>query len=150
MQSGSRTLPFKQILSGSSPDTFATCYSSTMPFKNEVERVERQKVYARRCYLKNRDKRIAESAPQKRRMVQAAQAHVLEILSRSKCLDCGESNPVVLEFDHREPELKRLGVSQMILSGYSLQVRELSPTSHCQAEGMVPTEIVESRWHLQF
>ncbi len=41
--------------------------------------------------------------------------------SEYPCVDCGESNPVVLEFDHRVGVNKVERVSQMVTSGYSLE-----------------------------
>ena len=40
--------------------------------------------------------------------------YVAEYLSTHPCLDCGESDPVVLEFDHRDPARKRNDVGRLI------------------------------------
>lgn len=40
--------------------------------------------------------------------------YVAEYLSTHPCLDCGESDPVVLEFDHRDPAQKRNDVGRLI------------------------------------
>jgi hypothetical protein len=45
-------------------------------------------------------------------------AHVHEVLRSSTCVDCGENDPVVLEFDHRGR--KRGSVTQMAWWGFSL------------------------------
>ena len=44
---------------------------------------------------------------------------VFHYLKEHPCVDCGESDPVVLEFDHRETEIKRFAVAQMIERRYS-------------------------------
>jgi hypothetical protein len=47
--------------------------------------------------------------------------YVLDYLSEHPCIECGETNPVVLEFDHRPGVRKVERVSQMVTSGYSLE-----------------------------
>ena len=39
---------------------------------------------------------------------------VAEYLSTHPCVDCGESDPIVLEFDHRDPATKREDVGRLI------------------------------------
>ncbi len=42
-------------------------------------------------------------------------------LATHPCVDCGESDPVVLEFDHKSGSVKRDNVSSMLTQGYSLE-----------------------------
>ena len=42
-----------------------------------------------------------------------------EYLEGKGCLDCGEDNPIVLDFDHREGETKIDSVANMIRLGFS-------------------------------
>ena len=39
--------------------------------------------------------------------------------SRVRCADCGESDPIVLEFDHRERALEVASVSRMMATSMS-------------------------------
>lgn len=47
---------------------------------------------------------------------------VFEYKLTHPCIDCGESDPVVLDFDHRDPSLKKEGVARMLSSGYSWEL----------------------------
>jgi hypothetical protein len=44
---------------------------------------------------------------------------VTEHLTENPCVDCGERDLRTLDFDHRDPALKRLGVAQMVLGGWT-------------------------------
>lgn len=50
-----------------------------------------------------------------------ARTAVLDYLTRHPCVDCGEADPIVLEFDHRDPETKRAEVGVLISRGASLR-----------------------------
>ena len=54
----------------------------------------------------------------KRRRVAEAQAFVLDVLRRAPCADCGERDPVVLEFDHVGP--KQAHVATLVMHGVRL------------------------------
>jgi hypothetical protein len=56
--------------------------------------------------------------------------YVLDYLNQHPCVDCGESNPVLLEFDHRPGVHKVERVSQMVAGGYSLE-RIISEIEKC-------------------
>jgi hypothetical protein len=42
-----------------------------------------------------------------------------EYLSDKKCIDCGEDDPIVLEFDHQDPKTKIKNVASMLSGHYS-------------------------------
>jgi len=44
---------------------------------------------------------------------------LFEYLKSNPCIDCGESNPIVLDCDHRDGEIKFLNVSAMVNTPYS-------------------------------
>lgn len=43
---------------------------------------------------------------------------VFEFLSTHPCIDCGETDPVVLEFDHTDPKTKTKQISRMLSGHY--------------------------------
>lgn len=44
---------------------------------------------------------------------------LLEYLSNKKCIDCGENDPIVLDFDHINPAIKFKSISKMLSGHYS-------------------------------
>ena len=57
-------------------------------------------------------------AAQKRHRIKI-RALLFEYLSKRPCIDCGENDPVVLEFDHRDPKTKSKKVSRILSGHYS-------------------------------
>ena len=47
-----------------------------------------------------------------------------DVLTTSACADCGETDPLVLEFDHRDPTKKRASISSMLNRGEEIGVIE--------------------------
>jgi hypothetical protein len=57
-------------------------------------------------------------AAQKRHRIKI-RSKLLEFLSDKACIDCGENDPIVLEFDHKNPVLKFKGIAKMLSGHYS-------------------------------
>lgn len=55
---------------------------------------------------------------QKRHRVKVRQI-LLEYLSERECIDCGEKDPIVLDFDHKDPKAKFKGIHRMLAGHYS-------------------------------
>lgn len=55
---------------------------------------------------------------QKRHRVKVRQK-VLEFLLDKKCIDCSESDPIVLDFDHKDQKAKFKTIHQMLSGHYS-------------------------------
>ena len=57
-------------------------------------------------------------AAQKRHRVKI-RTQLFEFLSKNQCVDCGEKDPIVLEFDHRNTKNKFKIVGKMLSGHYS-------------------------------
>ena len=55
---------------------------------------------------------------QKRHRIKVRES-LLEFLSQKECLDCGENDPIVLDFDHRDRPTKFKAIHQMLSGHYS-------------------------------
>jgi len=56
-----------------------------------------------------------------KRYRQKIRAKLLEFLSTKACMDCGERDPIVLDFDHRDQKNKFKNVAKMLAGHYSWQ-----------------------------
>ena len=64
---------------------------------------------------KNRDDLYAA---QKRHRIKI-RSYLFEFLSSKKCIDCGEQDPIVLDFDHKDPSNKTKIVARFLSGHYS-------------------------------
>lgn len=86
-----------------------------MPYKDLKERKEKHKKFSAEHYQKNKDK-------YKKRLIDRRlwnKEFLYRVLRKSKCVDCGESNPICLEFDHLSN--KKAGVAELCHQGYSIK-----------------------------
>lgn len=83
-------------------------------YKND----EQKRAYARQHYLDNRDRYKAQTAASNRRRVWRNRIQLMWYLAAHPCVDCGNSDLRVLDFDHvRGTKFK--GVAIMANSSYS-------------------------------
>ena len=93
---------------------------SEFNFKNRTQ--DRRHPFCRDCqhawnrqhYQRNPDTYIANAHRNNTRYWAENLRRVIEYLLDHPCVDCGERDPLVLEFDHRDAELKRMEVSELI------------------------------------
>jgi hypothetical protein len=57
--------------------------------------------YGREHYLKNKQLYVDKAGARTRRVIEERTRFILEYFETHPCVDCGEDDPLVLEFDHR-------------------------------------------------
>jgi hypothetical protein len=67
--------------------------------------------YGREHYLANRQRYIDQAGKVKRRLTRERTLYLLEFFKTHPCVDCGERDPVVLEFDHLRDKSFAIGPS---------------------------------------
>jgi hypothetical protein len=75
--------------------------------------------YHRKWYQDNRTKRIKQIRVSNDRIKERNKQHVRSYLATHPCVDCGETDVIVLEFDHVRGK-KRDSISRMLACGVSV------------------------------
>lgn len=88
-----------------------------MPYKDRNKHLEA----CRRRYQANKEAVLASSKIRKNEQIEMNRFWVHEYLLAHPCIDCGEADPVVLEFDHVDPSQKKSIVSRLVAGGYSIR-----------------------------
>jgi hypothetical protein len=91
-----------------------------MPYKDPDKRKAYQREYAKKHYLKNIDKYKEKAKEWNAHQRLWSKEFVQRVKAFSKCVDCGESDPRVLDFDHVYGE-KITNISDMVGSSYSIK-----------------------------
>lgn len=93
---------------------------SVFPFKNKAlgkrgsTCLACMAAYGREHYARNRAKYLAKAHRSRGRARAKNDERILSYLMGHPCVDCGETDPLVLDFDHREPSMKSNEVSRMV------------------------------------
>lgn len=74
-----------------------------------------QAAYRRAHYLANRDEYIRREVARINNYRVENRALMLAYLLGRPCVDCGETNPAMLDFDHRDPSTKKGNVSDLAM-----------------------------------
>ncbi len=69
-------------------------------------------------YLDNRSYYLNKARSRNNKLRTQTRKFIWDYLSTKKCIDCGESNPIVLEFDHQRD--KKINVSHAAKFGYDI------------------------------
>jgi len=73
-----------------------------------------RQAYDRAYYAATRERRLARKAVNDARRAQRNRTWVWAWLLEHPCVDCGETDPIVLEFDHQEEHRKDALISDLI------------------------------------
>lgn len=84
----------------------------------QVHCKECNRASSRKYYQANREKHIAQVAIRRSKVIKGNIDLILSYLQKHPCIDCNESDIVVLEFDHVFGE-KRGNISEMVRGGCS-------------------------------
>ena len=76
------------------------------------------KPFRKNWYEVNKERHLEQVKARKHEARNVAREYVWQYLSTHPCVECGESNPVVLEFHHRQG--KDRAVSEMVTGGYPI------------------------------
>jgi hypothetical protein len=77
-------------------------------------------LYCRHHYVQNKEAHNARRREAARRYRKRNRAYVVEYLRTHPCVDCGEADPIVLEFDHVESESKEFSIAELSRSDCSV------------------------------
>lgn len=80
---------------------------------------ECSKKRSKRYYAENPIKHKKEVSKRRKLVVHENRKQLINYLKTHPCIDCGETNVIVLEFDHRDDVKKDFNISESTNSGYS-------------------------------
>ena len=75
----------------------------------------------RRHYEKNKDAIKRKAKLRTIRVRNEVRAMLHAYLKDHHCVDCGESDPIILEFDHTDPKQKKFNIGDAAKRGFALQ-----------------------------
>lgn len=90
-----------------------------MPLKSVEKRKAYQKAYHEKYYKNNKEYYTKKAKIRNKSQRAKNKEFVNRYKSFASCVDCGESNPIVLEFDHVSDN-KTANVADMMHSSYSI------------------------------
>lgn len=96
--------------------------------------------YIREHYAQNQRYYIEKAKVRRLRLKEIALAYIIRYLQIHHCVDCGEEDIVVLEFDHKERKDKKVDISRMVHSGTEL---------HKIVEEMIKCEVRCANCHIR-
>jgi hypothetical protein len=83
-------------------------------------------IKSKQYYSDNRDHHIQVIGARNKRITHANRTKLFEYLETHPCIDCGNNNPIVLEFDHRDGVNKLSDISKMMDRKWEKILTEIS------------------------
>ena len=103
----------------------AFAYRSKQTKRRQGHCKQCQRIYARQHYKEHSELHNQRRYQNHKKYVASNRQAILEYLSGKSCTDCGEADPVVLEFDHVRGD-KRYDISRLLwIATWPAIVREL-------------------------
>jgi hypothetical protein len=98
-----------------------------MPTKNKVLKAQ----YQAKWYRNHTAAQKQRVAIRNLRVISENHNRVYDYLEQHPCIDCGESNPIILDFDHNNRDDKKDDISALVSHGHSWTMieREISKCS---------------------
>jgi len=87
-----------------------------MPYKDRKTQLQAQ----RQHYADNKE--IYKNRTKERK--DKIRRHIFDYLNQSECKVCGEKDPVVLQFDHRDPSEKNFALSEAV--GRKMSIKRIN------------------------
>ena len=82
-----------------------------------------KKEYQKKWYFKNKKKHIDNCCIIRKNCVNENKKRIFDFLEKNPCVDCGETDPVVLEFDHQKDKINC--ISRLITSSWNILEKEI-------------------------
>ncbi len=95
-----------------------------MPYANTEKNKEYQRVWVAKKRARRVDMRARENA-YKTQHRNRARALIHEEKQRQGCVDCGEADPIVLDFDHKPGEIKFRSVANLVNHSRAVLMAEM-------------------------
>ena len=74
---------------------------------------------SKKYYQENKEHHKKVTLNRNKKTIKENQQKMFDYFNNHPCIDCGEIDPIVLEFDHRDDVNKFKGVGAMVCDGYS-------------------------------
>lgn len=87
--------------------------------------------YQQKWFAENKQVQIGRVKANTEKQRNRLRAIVTEHLSSHPCIDCGESDPIVLDFDHVDTSTKKMSVAQVLSRGCAEEIL-LEEISKCE------------------